>query len=116
MYHSALFSGILQQKHLAMESVCWHSVHEPLYWLLSAATLATAATPAFLRSISKTQTVAITALWLTLCTVTLLMFNLLPALATTLVSLLTGIVLLAASLVFSGIKSMPNQRFEERKP
>ncbi len=30
--------------------------------------------------------------------------------------LLTGIVLLAASLIFSGIKLMPNQRFEDRNP
>lgn len=101
---------------MAMEPEIWHILHEPIYWLLAASSIATAATPAFLRSISKTKAVTIALFWTSLCGITLIMFGLIPGLATVIFSLLIGLLLFAASLVMSGIKSMPNQRFEDRKP
>ncbi|HHE32795.1 MAG TPA: hypothetical protein ENL07_09300 [Chlorobaculum parvum] len=89
---------------------------EPLFWILTAASLATASAPALMRSISKTKAIAITAIWAILTGSSAFFFGLLPALATALVSLLLGLLLFALSLVISGIKSMPNQRFEDRKP
>lgn len=101
---------------MAMGSETWHLLHEPIYWLLTASSAATAATPAFLRSISKAKAVTIALLWTTLCGITIIMFGLTPGLTTALFSLLIGLLLSVASLVMSGIKSMPNQRFEDRKP
>jgi len=66
------------------------------------------------RTISRMRVIAIVMLWLAICTVTLTRFGLLPALATALISGVWGVLLLIASLIFSGIRSMPNQRFEER--
>lgn len=88
--------------------------HEPAYWLLSAGCLCVASLPAMMRKITKARAIAIAALWLALCIATIWQFGLLPGLATALISGLWGAILLAASLIFSGIRSMPNQRFEER--
>jgi hypothetical protein len=88
--------------------------HEPAYWLLSAGCLCAASIPALMRKIGKARAVAIVALWLALCIATIWQSGLLPGLATTLISAVWGVMLLVASLIFSGIKSMPNQRFEER--
>lgn len=88
--------------------------HEPAYWLLSAGCLCVASLPALTRSIAKTKAIAIVALWLALCIATIWQFGLLAGLATTLISAVWGVILLAASLIFSGIRSMPNQRFEDR--
>ncbi|RXK88933.1 hypothetical protein EST62_01375 [Chlorobaculum sp. 24CR] len=87
---------------------------EPAYWLLSAGCLSVASLPALMRKITKARAVAIAALWLALCAATIWQSSLLPGLATTLISAVWGVILLAASLIFSGIRSMPNQRFEER--
>jgi len=89
-------------------------LHEPAYWLLTAGCLSVASIPALMRSIGKMRISAIAALWLALCATTFWRFGAMPALATTLISGLWGVVLLIASLIFSGIKSMPNKRFEER--
>ena len=89
-------------------------LHEPAYWLLSAGCLCVASIPALMRSIGKMRLIAIVALWLALCAATLWRFGAMPALWATLLSGLWGLLLLIASLIFSGIKSMPNQRFEER--
>jgi len=89
-------------------------LHEPLYWLLTAGCLSVASLPALMRSIAKARAIAIVALWLALCAATIWKFGLLPGVATALISGLWGVILLVASLIFSGIKSMPNQRFEER--
>ncbi|MGC8773652.1 MAG: hypothetical protein ACP5R6_00050 [Chlorobaculum sp.] len=89
-------------------------LHEPAYWFLTAGCLCIASIPALMRSIAKGKAIAIVALWLALCITTLWQFGLLPGLATTLISAVWGVMLLVASLIFSGIKSMPNQRFEER--
>ena len=99
-----------------MEPDIWHVLHEPIYWLLTASSVATAATPAFLHSISKAKAITIVLLWTTFCGITLIMFGLIPGLATALFSMIIGLLLLAVSLVMSGIKSMPNQRFEDRMP
>jgi len=89
-------------------------LHEPAYWILTAGCVCIASIPALMRSIGKMWLIAIVALWLGLCAATLWRFGVLPALATTLISGVWGVMLLIASLLFSGIKSMPNRRFEER--
>jgi hypothetical protein len=89
-------------------------LHEPAYWLLSVGCLCVASLPALIRSITKTKAIVIVALWLALCIATTWQFGLLAGLATTLISAVWGVILLAVSLIFSGIKSMPNQRFEDR--
>jgi hypothetical protein len=89
-------------------------LHDPAYWLLTTGCLCAASIPALTRSIGKMRLIAIAALWLALCAATFWRFGAMPALATTLISGAWGVVLLVASLIFSGIKSMPNQRFEER--
>jgi len=89
-------------------------LNEPIYWFLTAGCLGVASIPALVRTISRMRVIAIVMLWLAICTVTLTRFGLLPALATALISGVWGVLLLIASLIFSGIRSMPNQRFEER--
>jgi len=89
-------------------------LHEPSYWLLSAGCLCTASLPALMRKIAKARAIAVVALWLALCAATLWRFGVMPGVATTLISGAWGVILLIASLIFSGIKSMPNRRFEER--
>lgn len=89
-------------------------LYEPIWWMLTGGCVAIASSPAFLRSIDKTRALVILSLWLVGCTATLLRFGLLPAGVTTVISALLGMLLLGGSLVLSGIRSMPNQRFEER--
>lgn len=87
---------------------------EPAYWLLSASCLCVASLPALMRKIPRARAIAVVSLWLALCIATIWQSGLLPGLATTLISGVWGVILLATSLIFSGIKSMPNRRFEER--
>lgn len=89
-------------------------LHEPSYWLLLAGCLCVASLPALMRKIARARAIAIITLWLSLCIATIWQFGLLPGLATALISGVWGVILLVASLIFSGIKSMPNRRFEER--
>jgi hypothetical protein len=89
-------------------------LHEPTYWLLTAGCLGIASIPALMRSIAKMKIIAIAALWLALCAAMLWRFGLLPGVATMLISGGWGIILFIASLIRSGIKSMPNKRFEKR--
>jgi hypothetical protein len=89
-------------------------LQDPIYWLLGALCAATASMPAMIRSIGKTGALAIAAFWLAGCAAVLWRFGLLAGFAAMAGSALLGILLLAASLIRSGIKSMPNQRFEDR--
>lgn len=120
MYHSSLFSGTIPNetnlRNPGMEPETWPVLADPLFWLLTAASLATAAAPALPRPVGKRKAIAIAALWATISGISVTLFGVLPALASALFSLLSGALLLAASLVFSGIRSMPNRRYEERKP
>jgi hypothetical protein len=89
-------------------------LHDPIYWTVAAVCAATASTPALLRSIGKMKAITIAVLWLAGCAAAMLRSGLLPGLAVMAASGLLGILLLAGSLIRSGIKSMPNKRFEER--
>lgn len=87
---------------------------EPGWWMLTAACTGAASLPGIVRSIGKRTALAILALWIVLCAAVLLRFSLVPTIATAALSGLIGTLFLIASLIFSGIRSMPNQRFEER--
>jgi len=53
-------------------------------------------------------------LWVSACSATCLLFGTMPAILSAIVSLVWGVTLLIASLIRSGVKSMPNNRFENR--
>ena len=117
MYSFSLFSetGAMNKRpENPAKSSMMTLLHEPAYWLLLAGCLGVASIPALMRSIGKMRLVAIAALWLALCAATLWRFGAMAGVVTTLISGAWGAVLLVTSLLFSGIKSMPNQRFEER--
>jgi hypothetical protein len=67
-----------------------------------------------LPTVGKLSAIAIASLWLASCTVILFRFGLIPGLSTLAISGLLGLLLMVLSLIRSGIRSMPNQRFEDR--
>jgi uncharacterized membrane-anchored protein len=89
-------------------------LHEPAFWLLAAAAFAISSIPSMMRSIGKKRIASIVLLWVTACSATCLLFGTLPAILSAIASLVWGAMLLAASLIRSGVKSMPNNRFENR--
>jgi hypothetical protein len=89
-------------------------LHDPIWWFATAVCAVTASMPSLMHSIGKTKLFTVTVLWLAGSATAILRSGLLPGLAVMAGSGLLGILLLAGSLIFSGIRSMPNQRFEER--
>jgi len=89
-------------------------LHEPAFWLLAAVAFAMSSIPSTMRSIGKKRITSIVLLWGSACIAICLLFGTLPALLSAIVSLVWGAMLLIASLIRSGVKSMPNNRFENR--
>ncbi|NTW52832.1 MAG: hypothetical protein HGB22_09630 [Chlorobiaceae bacterium] len=86
-------------------------LHEPLFWLLAAACLAISSTPSVMRSIGKKRIISIVMLWASACVAIYLLYGTVSTILATTVSAGWGALLLAASLIRSGLKSMPNNRF-----
>lgn len=89
-------------------------LHEPIFWLFAAACLAISSIPSLLRSIDRRKAAIIVTLWAMACGTIYILFGTIPAIISALCSAVWGAFLLAASLIRSGVKSMPNNRFENR--
>lgn len=87
---------------------------EPAFWMLLAASLSSWASVAFMRSIGKLRFAALLTIWIAATVCTGLLYGIFSALISAAISLVAGMVMLLAGLVWSGVKSMPNQRFEDR--
>jgi hypothetical protein len=87
---------------------------EPPYWLLLLTALIAAISPSCMRRIGRTRAIALLVAWAGAEGTSWALYGSAPALISTGLSLLAGGVALVASLVWSGVKSMPNRRFEER--
>lgn len=89
-------------------------MHEPVFWILTAACMAISSIPSMMRTIRKMRIILIAMLWLGICGATYMLFGALPAIISAVASVVWGTLLLIASLILSGLKSMPNNRFENR--
>jgi hypothetical protein len=87
---------------------------EPPFWALLAASLAAWAAVALLRPIGRIRLAALLTVWATSTGTTGMLYGAVPAIISAAVTLLAGLAMLLAVLVLSGVKSMPNRRFEER--
>ncbi len=87
---------------------------EPAFWALFVASLSAWANAAFTRSVGRIRAVALLVVWAGASGTTGLLYGSFPAIISAACSLTTGIFLIVASLVWTGVKSMPKRRFEER--
>jgi multidrug transporter EmrE-like cation transporter len=87
---------------------------EPAFWVLLVASLSAWANAALTRSVGRIRGAALFAVWAGASGTTYLLFGILPAVISAACSSLVGIILIVASIVWSGVKSMPKRRFEER--
>ncbi len=89
-------------------------LNQPIFWLLAAACIAISSIPSRLRSIDRKKAALIATLWASACGATYLLYGTLPAILSATCSAVWGTLFLTASLIRSGVKSMPNNRFENR--
>jgi len=89
-------------------------ISEPAYWMLLAASLSACCAAAFMQRICRIRGAALLSVFAGASGTTWLLFGPIAAIISASFSAAIGLVLLIASLVRSGIRSMPNSRFEER--
>lgn len=89
-------------------------LREPAFWALFIVALSAAATPSMLRKIGRTRTVSLLSVWCGAIATTFLLYGSTATFMSAALSLFMGVLLLLSSLIRSGLKSMPNRRFEER--
>lgn len=87
---------------------------EPTFWVLATASLTACGSVAFMRTIGRIHAISILIVWACATGTVFLLYGTFPALLTAACSLLVGALLMIASLTWSGIRSMPNRRFEDR--
>jgi len=87
---------------------------EPSFWMLLAASLSAWTSLALLRSIGKIRMAAALTVWTAATGTTFLICGGFAATLSAALSVVAGGSLLIGSLIRSGVKSMPNRRFEER--
>jgi hypothetical protein len=87
---------------------------EPAFWMLLFASLSAWANAALTRSAGPIRVASLLAVWAGASGTTYLLYGVLPAIISAACSFLVGIILIVASLVCSGVTSMPKRRFEER--
>ena len=87
---------------------------EPAFWTLLAASLTAWSSTAFLRPIGRIRLASLLTVWIAATGTTGLLYGAVTAIISAIASLLAGLAMLSAVLVWSGVKSMPNRRFEER--
>jgi hypothetical protein len=87
---------------------------EPAFWALFVAALSASATPSMLRKAGGARLVSLLSVWSGATATTGLLYGSTATLISAALSITAGIVLLIASLILSGLKSMPNKRFEKR--
>ncbi len=90
------------------------ALFETAFWMLLGASLSAWAAAALLRPIGTVRLASLMVVWLSATGTTGVLYGTVPALVSGAASLLAGVAMFAASLVWSGVKSMPNRRFEER--
>jgi hypothetical protein len=88
---------------------------EPVFWALALAALTAAGSTSFMRRIGKPRLISLLTVWAGSVASILLLYGTIPAVLTASVTGTAGGLLLIISLIRSGISSMPNQRYEERK-
>lgn len=87
---------------------------EPTWWALFLASLTACGAGALMRSIGWMRALALLSVWAGATGTSSLICGTFPALLSAGLSALAGAILLAVSIVWSGVKSMPKRRFEER--
>lgn len=87
---------------------------EPTFWVLATASLTACGSIAFMRTIGRVHAIATLLVWACGTGTVYLLYGTFPAFLTAAFSLLVGALLMVASLTWSGVRSMPNRRFEER--
>lgn len=87
---------------------------EPTYWVLLASSLTACVSISFMRTIGRVRAAAVVTVWASSTGTIYILYGPFPALFAAGCSLVAGAALMIASMAWSGVKSMPNQRYEDR--
>ncbi len=87
---------------------------DPAFWALLTAAVAATASAVRLRPVGILRAVALVIVWSCACATSALLLGMNAAMLTGALSILSGLSLLAISIIRTGIESMPNRRYENR--
>jgi hypothetical protein len=89
----------------------WYFLSNTTWWIILAVAMVVTTLPSLLKSLRIVPLLLIIALWFSALFSMLLISNIWAALAGAAISLFWGLLLMVASLIFSGVRQMANKRY-----